>query len=328
MSKTTIKQKAEAVLSEKTSKIIAPNIKKNVTIFDVTGSYEGIDTSDATAVAADIIKPATAYVNGVKITGDLADFRGASKVIQTDKDQLTITDESYLNMLKYESKKEDSGSDPENIVIDNSTRMRGELPYSKITSAINLQPGLIKKNTKILGVTGTYEGEGQHSITLYPDDGVAISLRQLAAAMDAQLSSTDKQKYLNTEGSGYFPAVVVAKGTYTHRNGSQVNVYDNAQIIISINNTIISAQVCTPDGNIMHKMCNIVQADSCFDYPYPMKVADFITSFNNYYKVYSVTLGQGGVSFEFQSPLSTMDIKGTNLSATINTLNYNIFTVL
>ena len=50
MSKTTIKQKAEAILSEKTSKIIAPNIKKNVTIFDVTGSYEGIDTSDATAV--------------------------------------------------------------------------------------------------------------------------------------------------------------------------------------------------------------------------------------------------------------------------------------
>jgi len=186
----------------------------------------------------------------------------------------------------------------------------------------------IKKNVTIFDVTGTYEGGNTHSVTLHPADYVAISLGQLAAAMDAQLSSTDKQKYLDTEGSGYFPAVVVAKGTYTHRNGSQVGVYDNAQIIITINAASIKAQVCTPDGHMMYSMCNIVQADSCFEYPYPMKVSDFISTFVNYHVLCPITLGNGGVSFEFQAPLSTMDIKGTNLSATIDTSNYNIFTTL
>lgn len=43
----------------------AANIKKGVSIFDVTGSY----TSDATATAADIAAGKTAYVNGKKIVG-------------------------------------------------------------------------------------------------------------------------------------------------------------------------------------------------------------------------------------------------------------------
>ena len=37
----TLKQKAQAILAEKEAKIVAENIKKDVTIFDITGSYEG-----------------------------------------------------------------------------------------------------------------------------------------------------------------------------------------------------------------------------------------------------------------------------------------------
>ena len=51
------------------AKIIAGNIKSGVTILGVAGTYSGIDTSDATATAADIIASKTAYVNGVKLTG-------------------------------------------------------------------------------------------------------------------------------------------------------------------------------------------------------------------------------------------------------------------
>lgn len=51
--------------------LLAENIKNGVSIFGVSGTYQssGIDTSDATATAAQILQGAIAYVNGQKITG-------------------------------------------------------------------------------------------------------------------------------------------------------------------------------------------------------------------------------------------------------------------
>ena len=61
-----------AVTSSIDSDIVAGNIKKDVEILGVTGTLEeGIDTSDATATADDILEGKTAYVNGVKLTGTM-----------------------------------------------------------------------------------------------------------------------------------------------------------------------------------------------------------------------------------------------------------------
>lgn len=51
--------------------LTAEKIKKGVVILGITGTYEGLDTSDATATAGDILTGETAYVNGNKITGNL-----------------------------------------------------------------------------------------------------------------------------------------------------------------------------------------------------------------------------------------------------------------
>lgn len=61
------------------AKIIPGNIKKDIQILGVTGTVEeGIDTSDATATAGDVLSGKTAYVNGSKITGTIESQAGGT----------------------------------------------------------------------------------------------------------------------------------------------------------------------------------------------------------------------------------------------------------
>ena len=60
--------KIKSILTEKNTKILPANIKKDVNILGITGTY----TSDANATASDIKTDKTAYVNGQKITGNFA----------------------------------------------------------------------------------------------------------------------------------------------------------------------------------------------------------------------------------------------------------------
>ena len=52
-------------------KIISGNIKSGVTILGVAGATAVVDTSDATATASNISSGTTAYVNGVKLSGEM-----------------------------------------------------------------------------------------------------------------------------------------------------------------------------------------------------------------------------------------------------------------
>ena len=85
-----LKTNLEQILQEKQTKIIPENIKKNVEIFGITGTLEAeINTSDATATADDIINPKTAYVNGEKITGNIATTQIS---LETNVESETIPD--------------------------------------------------------------------------------------------------------------------------------------------------------------------------------------------------------------------------------------------
>ena len=102
-----------------------------------TCSYDA-DTSDADAVAAEILSGKTAYRNGDKLTGTMPN-RGAQ--------------ESYISDASVPAQIQQGYHDGSGFVdID-------------ATEKAKLIPGNIKSGISLLGVTGTYSGEGSSAQT-------------------------------------------------------------------------------------------------------------------------------------------------------------------
>ena len=98
-----------AVTSAIDSNIVADNIKKDVSILGVTGTYapeEEIDTSDATATANQILEGATAYVNGQKITGTLPLFPNTSTFTIDNAGVTNNTEDSTLELTTINTLKQ------------------------------------------------------------------------------------------------------------------------------------------------------------------------------------------------------------------------------
>lgn len=148
---TSLESNLRSILSEKESKIIPENIKKDVQIFDVVGTLEegGIDTSDATATAEDITVNKTAYVNGQKVTGNLPLFPN-SRTFTVDGGVTNDVENNRIQISTINSTKQ---------ILDTNLNMEFNSSYSDIAEAIGLTADKIKSGETILGVTGTYTGE-------------------------------------------------------------------------------------------------------------------------------------------------------------------------
>ena len=143
--------------------LTANKIKKNETILGITGTYEGIDTSDANATANDILETKTAYVDGEKITGTI------HKVTPEDNSMagiLTVgtwTDDGVYLYHKLENASYNGVplfKPGYYQSITSNGMLTAKIHKATLAAGIGLTEDKIKKGETICGVTGTYEGGG------------------------------------------------------------------------------------------------------------------------------------------------------------------------
>ena len=108
------------------SNLVARYIKSGITIGGITGTLETLDTSDATAIPADIAEGKTAYVDGKKITGTRLETvrEHKSKGDYFEKDQ-RLTDDVY-NIVKipegFKIAEDSATAVEEGIVIEDKNK--------------------------------------------------------------------------------------------------------------------------------------------------------------------------------------------------------------
>lgn len=170
--------------------VSAEKIKRGETILGVAGTCDGIDTSDATAIAGNIQTGKTAYVNGQKITGNIPTSASGSITFPANK----------VIVLPNNTLRGESGSIPNQLFKGGAAAIT--MPFGDVATAIGLTADVIKKDVTILGITGTYDGtEPAPTILIPPSAAVAFDWYTLGDLIEQQLTAEEKAKVIPTESS-------------------------------------------------------------------------------------------------------------------------------
>lgn len=156
----------EEILRQKNAYLLPANIKKDVSLLGVTGTYEGTDTSDATATANDILEDKTAYVDGEKVTGTMRLNNLYMRFYNSDIDDFKL-DTGYA--IEYEGTYD---TYDRNECINNPT-VNMYISPDILRTLYEITPGKILTGQEIVGVIGTATSDANAIATDIEDNKTA-----------------------------------------------------------------------------------------------------------------------------------------------------------
>lgn len=137
--------------------LTAENVKSGVTIFGVEGSY----TSDANAIASDILTGKTAYVNGQLVEGTISNMSDKIYYIY-NSDQVSTKQHEFAGETDWitfnpnELARQNSGFIADRALVDEKTFNQSiNVGYNAIAGKIGLTASKIVQGNTILGIEGT-----------------------------------------------------------------------------------------------------------------------------------------------------------------------------
>lgn len=160
-------------------------ISQITTALEGKAANSGIDTSDATATASDILNGKTAYANGKKITGTIAS-QAAKTVTPSTSSQTAVAKNMYTTGVV-------TVAGDSNLVAEN-----------------------IKNGISIFGVAGTYEGSGSGG-------GSSIETCTLTIAFDGPPSPGGEIYYISSDLT--LQVYMVYAGSITVMKNSIITLY-------------------------------------------------------------------------------------------------------
>lgn len=182
--------------------LTANKIKKNETILGITGTYEGIDTSDATATENDLVEGTSAYVDGVKLEGTLYDERYESGYYSFDNIGVVNNPETKNLETSGDLTLPDGYT---GVVLSKNMVIGYDIPYNKVSSAIGLNSNVIAQGHTVLGVEGTFEGTDTSDATATASDIVENTSAYVdGVKLDGTLKDSREQSTIPYTGSAYY----------------------------------------------------------------------------------------------------------------------------